>query len=76
MIECTLWCPNQDHLPSLKATYRVKNLPRIGSLPATILDIFPATIVTRSHLVISAEANVIARLASPSVRHPAGPAEC
>ena len=23
---CPLWCPNQDHLPSLKVTYGVKNL--------------------------------------------------
>ena len=24
---CPLWCPNQDHLPSPKLTYGVKNLP-------------------------------------------------
>ena len=25
---CPLWCPNQDHLPSLKVTCRVENQPR------------------------------------------------
>ena len=25
---CPLWCPNQDHLPSLKGIYRVANLAR------------------------------------------------
>ena len=32
---CPLWCPNQDHLPSLKVTYRVKNL-----LPNVLLRYF------------------------------------
>jgi len=22
---CPRWCPNQDHLPSLKRTYRISN---------------------------------------------------